>query len=470
MTFMKGRLGKINLILLIGLSIWFYPTPETVDPKAWGLMAIFTSTVIGLIISPYPLGAMAVFSLTLSVATGLVGIKDILAGFGEPIIWMIACAFFISRGFIKTGFGRRVGYFFISKFGHSSLGLAYGLVLTDLIFAPAMPSTSARSGGIVTPIFRSISEAYGSTPEKGTERQIGAFLIQCVFQCNAITCAMFLTSMAGNPMIAKLASEMGVTITWGGWALAASVPGLISLVIIPWLLYRFYPPVLKKTPEMRAIACEKLKEMGAMSRHEWIVLCVFICLVALWVSGAELNIDATLTAFIGLTALLLTGTLTWDDVVAEKEAWHAMIWFSVLLTLASQLNKMGLIKWFGGIAATWVDGMNWVPMLGVLLLVYYYIHYFMASAIAHISAMYAVFVSIAISAGAPPMLSVLVFGIFSNLYMATTHYSGGPAPILFGCNYVPLSTWWKIGFLLSLVIIPIWLIIGSLWWKTIGYW
>lgn len=259
MSIFKTRIGRMLLILFIGIGIWFSPVPESVDPRAWHLMAVFAATVIGLILSPYPLGAMAIFSLTVVAATGLLSIKEVLAGFADPTIWMIACAFFISRGFIKTGFGRRVGYLFISKLGHSSLGLAYGLVLTDLLFAPAMPSTSARCGGIITPLFRSISEAYESTPERGTERKIGAFLVQCIFQCNAITCAMFLTSMAGNPMIGKLAGEMGITITWTSWALAAIVPGLISLAVIPLLLYRFYPPEIKKTPEMRALAMVKLK-------------------------------------------------------------------------------------------------------------------------------------------------------------------------------------------------------------------
>lgn len=251
MSIFKTRIGRMLLILFIGISIWFSPVPESVDPRAWHLMAVFAATVIGLILSPYPLGAMAVFSLTVVAATGLLSIKEVLAGFADPTIWMIACAFFISRGFIKTGFGRRVGYLFISKLGHSSLGLAYGLVLTDLLFAPAMPSTSARCGGIITPLFRSISEAYESTPDRGTERKIGAFLVQCIFQCNAITCAMFLTSMAGNPMIGKLAGEMGITITWTSWALAAIVPGLISLAVIPLLLYRFYPPELKNAGNAR---------------------------------------------------------------------------------------------------------------------------------------------------------------------------------------------------------------------------
>ena len=470
MAFFKTRYGKLLLLVVLGVVIWHIPSPEGVEPQAWRLLAIFVPTVVGLILAPYPLGAMALLSLTIAVTLGVLSIENALTGFSSTSIWMIACAFFISRSFIKTGFGRRVGYLFINKLGHSSLGLAYGLVFTDLIFAPAMPSTTARCGGIITPLFRSIAQAYDSTPEHGTERRIGAFLIQCIMQCNAITCAMFLTAMAGNPMAASFAGGMGIEITWTKWALAAVIPGVVSLMVIPLLLYRFFPPELKRTPEMRAMAAQKLKEMGKMTQKERIVLGVFFGLITFWVLGSTLQIDATLTAFVGVVLLLLSNALAWDDVLGEKEAWHTVIWFSVLMTLAGQLNQLGFIQWFGSSVGSSVGGMNWAVALVILLLVYFYIHYLMASSIAHVSAMYAIFVSIAIAAGAPPMLSALVFGMFSNLYMATTHYSGGPAPILFGCGYVPLSTWWKIGFLMSLVIIPIWLILGSAWWKMLGFW
>lgn len=225
--------GRMVLLFLFGTAIWFSPVPDGLTSEAWHMMAIFIATVVGLIIAPLPLGAMALIGLSATTLTGLLPIKTALTGFAHPTIWMIAAAFFISRGFIQTGFGRRVGYLFISKLGNNSLGLAYGLVLTDLLFAPATPSTTARCGGIISPLFRSVASAYDSDPEKGTENRIGAFLVQCIFQCNAITCAMFLTSMAGNPLAANFAAEQGVNITWAGWAAAAIVPAWSA-----WVLFR----------------------------------------------------------------------------------------------------------------------------------------------------------------------------------------------------------------------------------------
>ncbi len=456
---------KLLSLFVLGSVLWFLPVPDGLTEQAWQMMVIFVTTVLSLILAPLPLGAMALLGLTAATLLGVLPIKTALNGFAHPTIWMIAAAFFISRGFITTGFGRRVGYWFISKLGHNSLGLAYGLVLTDLLFAPATPSTTARCGGIIAPLFRSVASAYDSDPEKGSQNRIGAFLVQCIFQCNAITCAMFLTSMAGNPLAANFAKEQGVEITWAGWAAAAIVPGLLCLFLIPLAMYLFFPPELKKTPEMRAIAKEKLQQMGAMTRDEIMVCATFIGMVTLWVLGPTLGIHATVTALIGLVFLLLSRTITWDAVLSEKEAWHTITWFAVLIMMASELNKLGFIKWFSNGIGESLSGFGWATTIILLLLVYYYSHYLMASAMAHISAMYSAFLAIAISAGAPPVL-----GIFSNLYMSTTHYSSGPAPILFGAGFHSLQNWWKIGFVFSLIVIPIFIFVGGMWWKVLGLW
>ncbi|MCV5638905.1 anion permease, partial [Escherichia coli] len=100
-------------------------------------------------------------------------------------------------------------------------------------------------------------------------------------------------------------------------------------------------------------------------------------------------------------------TITWDAVLGEKEAWHTITWFAVLVMMAAQLNKLGFISWFSESMAESLSGFGWVTTIVVLLLVYYYSHYLMASAMAHISAMYSAFLAIAISAGAPPMLAAI---------------------------------------------------------------
>ena len=461
---------RLCLAAGVGAVIWCMPAPEGVKPEAWHLLAIFVATIVAIVLEPLPMGAVAVLGIAVSTLTGTLTAKQALSGFGNTVIWLVLMAFFIARGFIKTGLGARIAYLFIRLLGRKTLGLGYSMVATDLVLAPAIPSNTARAGAVVFPILRSVAEAYGSRPQDGTARRVGAFLIQSAFHGNLITSAMFLTAMAANPLAAQMAADLGVEITWAGWALAALVPGLASMLVVPLVLYKLYPPELRETPAAADLARSKLAEMGRMKRNEQIMLGAFILLLVLWIFGKHLHIHSTVTALVGLSVLLLTGVLSWEDVLGEKAAWNTFIWLSALVMMASFLSKLGLIAWFSDMISGLFVGVGWLPAFLALALIYFYSHYFFASNTAHVSSMYAGFLGVAIAVGAPPLLAALVLGFFSNLFSSMTHYSTGPAPVLFGAGYVKLADWWKLGAVISVVNIVIWLGIGGLWWKIINLW
>lgn len=433
------------------------------------MFAIFVATIIACITQPMPIGAVSIIGFTLTVLVGVVDIKTAVQGFGNNSIWLIAMAFFISRGFVKTGLGRRIALQFVKLFGKKTLGLAYSLVGVDLILAPATPSNTARAGGIMFPIIKSLSESFGSSPKDGTERKMGAFLIFTEFQGNLITAAMFLTAMAGNPLAQNLAEKTAhVHITWMNWFLAALVPGLVSLIVVPFIIYKMYPPTVKETPNAKQWAENELANMGPISIAEKFMTGIFIVALALWVTGSFIHVDATLTAFIALALLLLTGVLTWKDILNETGAWNTLVWFSVLVLMADQLNQLGFIPWLSQLIAHSLHGLSWPIVIVLLILFFFYSHYLFASATAHVSAMYAALLGVAVAAGAPPLFSALILGFFGNLLASTTHYSSGPAPILYGSGYITQKRWWTMNIVLGFVYFIIWIGLGSLWMKLIG--
>lgn len=468
--------GEVNwksllLCVALGVVLWFIPAPSGLETDAWHLFSIFVATIVALVIKPVPMGSTAILALTLIVLTDILTLEQSLSGFQNTTIWLIVIAFFISRGFIKTGLGTRISYIFVRLFGKKTLGLSYSMLLSDLILAPAMPSNTARAGGIIFPIIRSLSETYGSRVGDGTERRVGAFLVKVSFQGDMITSAMFVTAMAANPLAVQITQEItGETITWGGWALAALVPGLISLALIPFVIYKLYPPELKETPEASSIATEKLQEMGPLKKEERYMIGVFVLLLALWIFGGNFGVDATTSAFIGLCVLLLSGVLTWSDIKKEQGAWDTLVWFSVLVMMATYLNELGMIPWFSELMGNAVGQLSWTLTLVILAIVYFYSHYFFASNTAHVSAMYAAFLSVIVASGAPPLLSALILAFFSNLFSCLTHYGAGPAPVFFGSGYVSQQKWWMLGFIISIIHIIVWFGAGGLWWKVLGLW
>lgn len=458
------------IVLAVGAAIWFLPVPAGLKPQAWHLFALFVATILGFILQPLPIGSVAFIGITVTALTGTLKPAEALSGFSNGSIWLIVSAFLFAKGFIKTGLGRRIAYMLIKAIGDSTLKLGYTLAISDLIISPATPSNTARAGGIIFPIVKSLSTAFNSEP--GTSpRRVGAFLMQTAYQANTITSAMFMTSMAGNPLIALLAAKtLNIQISWGLWAMAAIVPGILSLIIVPYFLYIFYPPELKKTPEAKALAIDELHKMGPMSTGEKIVAGVFVLSLLLWSTSGYTNLDATVVAMLAVSIMMLSKVLEWKDVLEEKGAWDTLIWMGSLVGLADFLSKLGFIPWFAKAVSASIVGVPWLQAFIVLLVVYMYAHYGFASLTAHITAMYAAFAAVAVSAGAPAYLVALALGFMSNLCMSLTHYAAGPSPIYFGAGYVDQGTWWKLGFMISVVNMIIWVGLGAFWWKALGLW
>ncbi len=464
------RTGRLVAAALVGLGLWLLPVPVGVEPGAWKLLAIFVATIVGIILRPLPMGAVALVATGVAVLSRTLTIEEATAGFGAPIVWLVVAAFFIATTFIHTGLGIRIAYHFMRVLGKHTLGLGYGLVATDLVLAPAIPSNTARAGGVVFPILQSLCASLRADSSSDAPGGVAGFLTFTAYQGTCVTSAMFLTAMVANPLAVELAAQQGVEITWTGWALAASLPGLVSLVLVPLLIYSLYPVETRETPEAPELARRYLREMGPMARNERILLGVFVLLLGLWIFGSTLGIATTTAALVGVGVLLVTGALPWEKVLREKSAWDTLIWFAVLVMMASQLGERGLVDWFSEHVASVIGGERWLPAFLVLSLIYFYSHYFFASNTAHVSAMYAPFLAVALAVGTPPLFAALVLAYFSNLFASMTHYGTAPAPIFFGSGSVEVGTWWKLGALISLVNIAIWLGIGSLWWKALGIW
>ncbi|AWG25516.1 anion permease [Flavobacterium kingsejongi] len=470
------QLIPLLITVVIGVTLWFIPAPEGVTPEAWHLLAIFLATIIGIILKAASMGTLCMLAIALVAMSGVLApgnplesISLALRGFGDKIIWLIGISFFIARGFIKTGLGSRIAYLFITLFGKSSLGLAYSLGAADLLLAPAIPSNTARGGGIIYPIMKSMSMSLGSMPDQPeTHRKVGAYLTLNSYYMNLIASAIFLTGTASNPMCQKFAADLGIEITWMSWFWAAIVPGLASAILIPLLLYRIFPPELKKTTEAPAMARLKLKEMGPVTRNEWLMVLAFVILLVLWISGDFFQIDATTTAFIGLSILLLTQVLTWEDIKGEKGAWDTIVWFATLVMMASSLNELGFIPWFGQLIQTKLLGLSWTTAFPIIVLTYFLSHYLFASATAHVAAMYAALLAVGMAMEVPPMLLALMLGYTGSLYGTLTHYAHGPAPVFFGSGYVDVKKWWIMGLIVGISLMLIWMGLGGLWWKAIG--
>jgi divalent anion:Na+ symporter, DASS family len=457
------------VVLIPGALLYLLPVPA-LDPGQRHLLAFFAATIIALVARPVPMGVSVLVAMTALAVSGTLPAANVLAGFSDPTVWLIFTAFLFSRAVTQTRLGMRVGYTFIAKFGKRPLTLGYSIACSDLILAPFVPSDTARGGGIICPIVRAVGQALGSEP--GTPSgKMGGFLVLVAFHTTYVASAMFLTGMAANPLMADFAYKIGhVELTWLRWLAGSIVPGALSLLFVPYLIYRMHPPGMENTEKAGAHARAELIAMGRMTRPESRLVFIMLAVMAGWISSPWHHIPNAFVALAGVSAILISGVISWDDLLSEGRAWDALIWFAPLIMMADELNKRGVIRTLSQSLFGYTKTLPWLVALVLLVVAYLYVHYGFASMTAHITALYPAFLAAALASGAPPLVAALAFAYFSNLDAGITHYGTGSAPVYFGLGYFTQPAWWKFGFFISVLNLVIWLGIGMCWWRLIGLW
>jgi DASS family divalent anion:Na+ symporter len=449
-------------MVLIAVALWFVPPPDGLTIDAWRLFAIFGVAIVSVVVNAFPILTVSVFAAAAAVLTNLLPADKAYAGFANGTILLIVLAFLVARSVVKCGLGTRIGHLMVSLFGRSALGLSYSIFLVDAIIAPAFPSNTARSG-VLYPMVFSLADAAGARPGDDSRRRLGAFLMFSGVVSLSLSSALWLTAMVANPLGAEIARAFGVQIGFVSWLIAASVPTLAGIALMPLLLRWLIAPEQNATPEAPAAARRALIELGPLHRDEKIVLAAFIGMVTLWASAATLGLDSTAIAFLGFGVLLVSGVLTLEDIAKEGDVLATFIWFAVLFTLSSQLNELGFMGYLGQRIAASLTGLT--PLLAALVLVIAYVllHYMFVSQTAHLLALFGVFLDVGVKLGVPatPLAFQLLFA--TNYFSAITP-QGSSANLLFaGSGLLSQRDMYRLGGYSTAFSMLVYLVVGIPW-------
>jgi DASS family divalent anion:Na+ symporter len=459
----RSRIGLARAATLaLAVGIWLWPVPAGLTAPAWHLFALFAAAIFCVVVGAYPILTTAVSALAIAVLTGTLPAAKAYSGFANGTILLIVLAFLVARAVVKCGLGQRIGYWAVSVFGRSTLGLSYSLFVVDGVIAPAFPSNTARSG-VLFPLAISLAEAAGARTGDDSRRRVGGFLMFSGIASLSVSSALWLTAMAANPLGTEIARNFGVEIGFGSWLLAASVPTLTAMALLPPFLYRLIGPEVTATPEAPAAARQALAAMGRLSRQEKIVTMTFAGMVGLWAVAATFDLDSTAVAFLGLGLLLATGVLTGDDIAKEGDVLATFLWFASLFTLSAQLNEMGFMGFLGQRLADAMGGLSWFVAGLILLLAYVLLHYLFVSQTAHLLALFGVFLDVGVKLGVPaaPLAFMLLFA--TNYFSAITP-QGSSANLLFvGPGYLSQSELYRLGAATTAFNLAVYVIVGLPW-------
>jgi divalent anion:Na+ symporter, DASS family len=458
LSLLLRRIGVFALVF----GIWLTPVPAGLTRPAWHLFAVFAGAIVSVLLGAYPLLTASMLAVAAVVLTGTVEMSKAFAGFANPSVLLVVVAFLVAQAVVKSGLGRRISLVIVSAFGGSPLGLAYSVVLTDALIAPGFPSNTARAG-VLFPVVLSLAQGAGSKPEDPEGRRLGGYLMFTGMASLAISSALWLTATSANPIGAQITAELGVTIGFGQWLIAASVPTLAAILLLPIVARRLFPPGVSETPDAPRAARAALASMGSMSRAEIITAVAFAVMVTGWILAGSLRINVTAIAFAGLGVLLATSVLTLDDIAKQGDTLITFLWLAVLFALSGQLNEVGFMGYVGERLASGLEGLPWLVVYVALVVLYVLLHYLFVSQSSQVLALLAVFLVVGVKNGVPAPLLAFALLFASSYFSAITPQGGSQNIIFVTSGYLTQPELYRMGLLITIFFLMVFLLLGTPW-------
>jgi L-tartrate/succinate antiporter len=477
-----GFTWKALLPIVVAVAIAIIPPPEGLAQHAWYFFAIFAGVIVGLVLEPLPgaaIGLIGVAVVTVLAPYVLFGPADLakagfkpanagltwaLSGFSNSTVWLIFAAFMFALGYEKTGLGRRISLGLVKSMGRRTLTLGYAVAFADLLLAPFTPSNTARSGGTVYPVIRNLPALYDSMPNDPSSRRIGGYLMWTAIAVTCVTSSMFITALAPNLLAIELINKTAkVSFTWGEWFMAFAPVGILLLLAVPLLTYVLYPPTVKSGDEVPNWARAELQKMGGLTSREIELAALVLLALALWIFGGDF-INATTVAISVIALMVILRVVSWDDILANKQAWNTLVWFATLVALADGLARVGFVKWFAETIGAQMTGVSPTVAMIALVAVFFFTHYLFASITAHVTAMLPVMLAVGLGIPDFPMPTfALMLSLTLGIMGILTPYATGPSPVYYGSGYIPSKDYWRLGAIFGVIFFVALLVIGLPW-------
>ncbi|KAJ2085869.1 hypothetical protein IW138_006069 [Coemansia sp. RSA 986] len=504
-TAKESRFVSALPAIVLAFTIAHLPEPVGLTPTSMRLLGVFAGVIMGLLTADYNMSVvLAVALLTLTMTRSFMcttadgrhiecdrcntmykgesgnwheykcdpigGSFDVaVSGFANKVSWLVFTAFHIGKAVEKTGFGRRISLVLVRSMGRSTVGIGYAICLAELVLAPFIPSNTARGGGIIYPIVESVIASLGVESRMGEEDPVGGFFSFVAAAANLLSSSLFVTGMAGNPIVAsKATSIFGIEFGFSEWFLGACVPGLLLIFLVPPVMYIIMRPKVDfglLSVDIR----QQYRALGPVSTDEMKLCATLLGCLILWIGTPYFGVDSAVVAYMAIIVLVLINILTWDDIVKNHKAWDTFFWLASFIVLAEQLTALGITEWIGNSLSRSLQHASPMTSTLSLSLVYFLSMYLFSSISSHVVAFVGPFFAAGHVLGCPPRLLTILIALFSSMSGILTPFSTGSVAIYAAQGYISQPRWFLYGLTMSAMMLCTAFSVGLMWWKILGW-
>ena len=485
---MKRNLGIMGLPLafIVLALILLVPTPPDLSSAGHRMLGVLVFSVIIWITEAvsYPVSAAVIMSLMaflLGTAPNMLNhskvlgtsgaLKMALSGFSSPALALVGAALFIAAAMMKTGLDRRIALFILSKIGARTNRVLAGVIIVGFVLSFFVPSTTARVSCMV-PIVLGIISAFG-VPLKS---RFSAVMMIAIAQADSIWNVGIKTAAAQNMIaIGFIEKQLGTTVSWLDWFIAAAPFAIIMSVILYFVLLKLIPPEMDEVPGGQKTIAKELAKLGPMRSDEKKLMFISVILLFLWSTEKILHpFDTSSTTLAAITLMLLPGIgiMSWKE-AQSRIGWGTLVLFGVGISLGSTILSTKAADWIAHVIVNTFNLYDTTAffIIAILALFLIIIHMGFASATALAAAMIPIIISVLQGASEHNALNVVGMTVILQYVICFGFILPVNAPqnmVAFSTGAFAAKDFIKTGIPLTIIAYGTILLLSATYWKFLG--
>jgi anion transporter len=440
---------------------WFLPLGMA--PPAHKALAVGLFMIAAWMTQVLDHGIAGILGCFLFWMLGIAKFETAFSGFADSSAWFLfgAVCFGLMAG--KSGLARRLAFAVMRAVGHSYPRLLLGLIISNFLLTPIVPSGIARVV-IMAAIAMGLTDAFGVG--KGSNIARGMFVI-LVYQATIFD-KMVIAGASSITARGAIERFGGINVLWSQWALAY-LPCDIIVMIVAWRLALWmYPPESASLPGGSEYLRREVAAMGPWSATEIRSALLMTLAIGLWVTDFLHHTPAPMVGLgVGLLAVMpKVGVLDADDV--RKINYLPIFFVAAAVSLSNVLAQTKALDVVTTILFNGIQpfiGTGWSSAFVLYWAAFLY-HIVIGNEIAMLATSIPPLMAYAKQHAIDPLALGMIwtFGAGPKIFM----YESAVLVVGYSYGYFDNKDMLKIGALLSLVTALILVLLVPLYWPLIG--
>ncbi|HLO82200.1 MAG TPA: DASS family sodium-coupled anion symporter [Chitinophagaceae bacterium] len=454
----NGHYLSISAGLALSILMWAL-NPFHLDQNACRVIAVAALMITWWITEALPMPVVALLPIVLFPLFKISTIKETTAPYANEVVFLFMGGFMIGLAIEKWSLHKRIALSIVNYTGTSGNRIILGFILATGLISMWISNTATTM--MMFPIAISVINVIGNGKDGTSMRNFSLCLMLAIaYASNFGGIATIIGTPPNVAYVSYISKKFNYEISFFDWAVLCLPIALTLMFSLYFVSVKIlFPNKISSSPEMQELIRSELLALGPLSKSEKRVLTVFLFTALMWMTRDLINqlgivkLDDNMIAIMGALLLFIvpsgvngTKLLDWSD--TSKMAWGILLLFGGGITLATAMEKAGLMDMLGQWIASY-SGTDLFVLLVVVTTVTIFLSEVMSN-IAQVIVFAPVVTSIAQAAGLNPL--VLGIGMTLAASCASMMPMGTPPnAIVFASGHVRMKDMMKAGLVMNLI-------------------